>query len=213
MQYPLFTRSAVSCFFALICSYASAQPDKGRFMVLGDISGSYQSSDERLWSLVDHAHAKSFSINPEVGYFLAKNFAIGASLPVALTWTTYLNRYTGNKDQKTSSRSWSAGPFARYYLPIDGKLFAFAEAGYTWGSVYQKTQDLISGGFLSTATTSSHQFRSGAGVAYFLNRSAGLELMISYRQNYMKGEADAYTDTEKDKYVQVEIGFQFYLGK
>jgi outer membrane protein len=219
------------CAFFLIVIFTScrtySQPEKGKFMTSGNISYSrlettytYPTIDPvtGVFAPADHNYASgSFSVRPKVGYFLAKNFAAGISLPTTLSGQTYKDAPSQAKNKKATSRSFAVGPFARYYISLSEKAFVFGEVSYTWGStrtkapVYTFDNGVFEGENSSTLKQKSGQFQGGAGLAYFLSRNVGLELMVSYQQTRVPS-ADINPSTNT-KGVVCAIGLQVYFGK
>jgi hypothetical protein len=189
-------RCIILLIFILIGVYGYSQPGKGRFFVSGNIS---YSGYKRTYSNSEPEHARSLSLSPKVGYFPVRNFAAGIALPASFSRQRLTSLAT------STSHSFGLGPFVRYYLPLDEKLFAFSEVSYLWSSSH--TRLLLD----NNAGTSENnqwlrQIRAGAGLAYFCTRNLAVELLISY-QRY-RGPS-----LSKNDGVICEGGFQFYFGK
>jgi opacity protein-like surface antigen len=124
-----------------------AQTEKGTLLLGGDVS--FNSTDGN----------SQFVARPNIGVFVANNFAIGGQ--------GYL--FTGD-----GFTSWRVGPFARYYFTQSTKGKPFVGADVSVGG----TDD----------SDTEFGFGARAGYAIFLNQSIALELGVSYeRLNEMDG--------------------------
>jgi hypothetical protein len=180
----------------LIVVYGYSQPGKGRFFVSGNIS---YSGYKRTYSNSETEHVRSLSLSPKVGYFLVKNFAAGIALPASFSKQRIKPLAT------STSHSLGLGPFVRYYLPVDEKLFVLCEVSYLWTSSHTR---LVLDNNAGTNENNQwlRQIRAGAGLAYFCTRNLAVELLINY-QRY-RGPS-----LSKNDGVVCEGGFQFYFGK
>ncbi|QHT66843.1 outer membrane beta-barrel protein [Rhodocytophaga rosea] len=164
---------------------AYAQTEKGTLLLGGNASMSFNSQMSN----------KSFgvSIYPQVGFFVANKFALGAN--VSLGYSSYdVNSFR--------SGSIGIGPFVRYYLGA-GKAIPFLEARGGWNHYQSKYKE-------PNGTTRKDRQNSGygglgLGLAYFLTPTIGLESLLSYdlyRQN-------SYTN----RALNLRIGFQIYFSR
>jgi outer membrane protein W len=199
----------------LVYSGAYAQPDKGRFLIAGNMS--YVNGHERFRSVPDDdsgntfqpawskAHYGGFQLASKIGYFPIKNLAVGLSLPV--TFSTYTYEFT--QEAKQTARSLQVGPFVRYYLPLNEKLFAFSEVSYRWGFSHTRSPVLYTDpDQYTTYNQKFRQFQGGLGLAYFFTRNLGAELLLSYQRNNVPSQASSEVNS-----IVCAVGFQLYLGK
>lgn len=121
------------------CSTVNAQTEKGTYLLGGNAI--FQST----------SGGSSFSMSPNVGYFIVKNVALGARA----------NLFVGE-----NYNSWLFGPFGRFYFgdQPNGKFFGQASVNV--------------GGAKNTDTELG--FGIGAGYALFLNQSIALEFAANY---------------------------------
>lgn len=118
---------------------ANAQTEKGTLLLGGDVS--FQTSDGN----------SVFIAKPAIGYFVARNLAIGGQF----------NLLAGD-----GYTSWALGPFVRGY-------FAGNEKGKFYGQL-----GLNVGG--ASGTDTEIGFGIGAGYAIFLNQSIAINLGLAY---------------------------------
>jgi hypothetical protein len=116
-----------------------AQTDRATLMLGG--GASFQATDG--YSV--------FVLNPNVGVFVANNFAVGLQANIV---------------SADNSSAWALGPFARYYFGKNEKGKPFGQATLTLGG--SDGSDVSLGGGLT------------AGYAFFLNQSIALEAAASY---------------------------------
>lgn len=126
---------------------AQAQTEKGNVMIGGGLQ--FQTSEG----------TSLFTADPNIGFFLANNFAAGAQITLIST--------SGNT-------VWGIGPYARYYFKGQPKGKFFAQAGVSFAGA--------SGGGTSSSTSTA--FQAKLGYAVFLNKNVALELAT----NLMTGE-------------------------
>ena len=161
--------------FALISLGVVAQIPKGTTMVggtLGFITGKENSQ---------------FNLDPNVGFFVANNFALGGFL-------SYSQRNLGD----TRITDFGFGPFARYYFgttstkPFFVTEFDFLTAKTRTGEV--------------RTSTNGYGFLIGLGFAAFINDVVAIEGITGY--NYSN-----YKNSEGSGGFAMRFGFQIYLNK
>jgi hypothetical protein len=205
----------------VICCVASAQINKGNFMIGGNISfvnhkniGNYTTYDASTNQyVVDEAVYKSNTLvlSPRAGYFFTDKFCAGLGLPVTFSTAKVLGN--DGVDTESKSHSFHVGPFVRYYIPLKQSLYALVEAGYVWGTTRSETTgpqfDPNTGNIIRGTNTSKNidqQIDGVVGVAYFLNPNVSVDVMAGYRLHL-----NTYHDTHR--YVDLQIGLQVYLRK
>ena len=153
----------------------NAQTEKGTYLLGG--GATFQTTDGESY----------FSLNPNVGYFVANNFAVGARANLVFV---------------DDANSYSIGPFARYY-------FGGKSAGTTSGTT--ASSSTVGGKFFGQAglnvgggKNSDTELGVGLGVGYafFLNKSIALETAAYYDKN-----------GERKGTFTVGVGFQIHLSR
>jgi hypothetical protein len=116
-----------------------AQTEKGTLLLGGDVT--FSSTDGE----------SNFTARPNIGVFVANNFAIGGQ--------GYL--FTGD-----GFTSWRVGPFARYYFTDNAKGKPFVGARANIGGI--------------DGSDTEFGFGATAAYAIFLNKSIALEMGVHY---------------------------------
>jgi outer membrane protein len=179
--------------FIFTVIYAHAQTGKGSFLVSGSMSFSHGNSN----GLTLHT-SNTLSITPRVGYFLMDHVALGVSLPLSVTRDHSDTPISGT----SQGRSIGIGPFIRYYIPIDQKLYVVTEAGYSWNYYHSENSQST-----TVQKQQSRQLNFGAGVSYFINKNVGIELLAGYRK--LTQTSIDYTNSG----IRLEGGLQIYLSR
>lgn len=184
----LFTASIV------VIQIAKGQTEKGNIMAGGNIANvqaTFQSGNSTL----------GLNINPKMGYFVGKDFAIGLGLNFGLT---------GGGGVTTIN--YGLLPFARYYFSkrdMDAvnaeipskrtRFFAEADFGASGANTINKNGPSVS--------TNGTSFSAGPGMAYFITPNVGLETLVKVRGIAGFGASAIAIQPE------LNIGFQIYLSK
>ncbi|MBX2930716.1 MAG: outer membrane beta-barrel protein [Chitinophagaceae bacterium] len=137
----------ITAIIAVISITANAQTEKSTFLLGGGLSFTSTSFTGGGGS------TSVFTLNPNVGYFFMKNYAIGGQL--------LLNSGGGNT-------AWSLGPLIRGYFTDNTKGKPFAQAGIGFGGA--------SGGGNTSIT-----FQLMGGYALFLNKSIAAEFTGNFQ--------------------------------
>ena len=167
---------------------ANAQITKGNWMVGGTLNLSSAESTSISNDIEYKTKGSGFSVNPNLGYFIADKFCIGTSVGF------YFSNPEGDNNNSTGI---TVGPFARYYfLNTEKTVNIFANVGYGYSS--SKTEN----GYKSH----SIGYLFSAGPVIYFNSSVGLEMSLNYRTS--KNNLDS-------KYSQLFLGvaFQIHLKK
>ena len=186
--------------FALICSGAFAQFNQGRMLVGGNV-GFSATTNKVDFNNTTTTQSKSttFSLTPQVGYFIIDKLAVGAGLNL----TSVTDKADGSSDKDTQT-SFSLVPMVRYYL--DPGVFFQGQVGF--GSASHKNVD---GSTTTTVKAGLFSWGVGVGYAYFLNDHVAIEPMLMYGMDTQKNK-----DNDA-KYIastlSVNVGFQIYLGE
>jgi hypothetical protein len=195
------TMKSIACFvFVLICVCVQsgyAQLEKGNVMVGGSMR--FSRSTTKNSSGTPTAIIKSFSISPDISYFLTDRFAAGLSFPYSFYRTT---DKVGNFG--SFSQTYSIGPKVRYYFPF-GKWAIFPELNYGLGKQIQRYTTF------GNAISKFQSVRAGAGIAYFMNSHVAVEGLLFYQfsRNNPGGSINEITGTS----VYFNVGLQVYLNR
>jgi len=132
----------------LLTFITKAQTEKGDWLIGGNLN--FKAAK----------HTTDFGIHPNAGYFFADNFAAGGNIGLD---------YSKVGDYKQTT--FSAGPFARYYVGDMAKPFRpFIHTEVNFGTF--KTN--------GASSISSTAFYLAPGAAYFLNKNVSLEALAGY---------------------------------
>lgn len=148
--------SCLTLLLAFTLAFAChAQTQKGTLMIGGGGSAEFEDGF-------------SASLNPNLGYFVANNVAVGSGLSLCY-------------GKSSSLRSVGAGvqPFVRYYFGQQAPTRFFAVAS---GSVLSHRTE-VENGIVEYEKSTSHSFGGGLGVVHFLTDQVGLEAQLLYRNS------------------------------
>jgi hypothetical protein len=163
-------------FLALLSLPAFSQTDKGATIVGGSLS------------LQTTKNNSNFSFNPNIGFFPANNFALGAGLNLNFS-----------KQGEVKNNIVGFGPYARYYFgKTTTKPFFTVEGSYL-NSKYE-----TSGG--SKLSSSGFGFLVGLGFAAFVNDVVAVEGLTGY--NYSD-----FNDNPGSGGFTMRLGFQLYFSR
>ena len=163
----------ITCF--LFFAAAEAQTEKGDWLVGGRLEFNTSQSNA------------SFRFNPDIGWFVANNLAIGAQFNLT---------YTKLGENKITS--FGAGPFARYYfLKKNVRPFVLVSGAAETGKIKNNN---------STTTENAFNYFVGGGTAFFINPNVALEAVIGYRHTAVQKEKDS-------RGVNFLFVFQVYINR
>ena len=165
--------------FYSICMLLSlqslAQTDKGDVLIGGSLG--FQTGEG----------SNSFNFDPNVGFFVGDNFALGGALG-----------FSSSKLGELNTTTFGIGPFARYYFgSTSTKPFVVTEVDFLSTSFKVDGQKTNSSGF---------GWLLGLGFAAFINESIAVEGVSGY--NYSK-----FKNTDGSGGFALRLGFQVYLNK
>jgi len=179
-------------------SFGFSQTEQGNLMLGGSIQLSSQSqSDESLDVSGDivtdeYPSSSSFSIMPEVGYFVSDGFALGLGIGYRTTTTE------SSDTTSTTNNTFQIAPFARYYAPIDDNISFFGQlhVGYASRSGETETPSRTS----ESPTTNIIDVGITPGLAIFasdrLSINFRLPSVISFKNESTDREVDRGDDTK-----------------
>ena len=135
-----------------LSSMAYSQTYKGNWIVSGN------SSFQVLSSTPEGGDASTtVTLSPSIGYFVANNLAIGASVSLQSTEGTTI---------------YSILPTASYYFETQSQIRPFVELGIGYASISADDENF--GGLAVGA---------GAGIMYLFNQNVGLNVGLQYLRN------------------------------
>lgn len=178
---------------------AYAQYNQGRMLVGGSLGFSAQTQKTKFdGNSQTDGKWTSFSLEPQFGYFVIDNLAVGASLDLGLSkWNDQ-----DDSDNDYSSTSIEFTPTVRYYLPQN--IFFQGQVGFG------TSKDKYGSGNVDEDKYSNLSWALAVGYAYFLNDNVAVEPMVGYGSTAQKNK-----DTDV-KYVDnglfLRVGLQVYLG-
>jgi hypothetical protein len=164
-------------FFVLMTGYSFAQTEKGNFLVGG--TAGFQSNSNNT----------TIAFSPNVGYFIAKNFAVGASSTLSSVKEDY---------QKITT--FDIGPFARYYVGHSNfKPFGLVQLGYLSYTV--KDLDPPT----SKSSIDGFGFTVGVGGSAFISRDVAFETIFGYN-------SQRYATADPVNNISLSLGFQIFIN-
>src|SRR5688572_25994028 len=104
---------------------ACAQIAKGTSTIGGSASISYTESKAGS----GNNKSTTFELQPAYGLFVIDNLCVGASIQATHRRSSGSQKFN-NQELNNTDRSIGIGPFVRYYMPVNSKVYAFAHAGY-----------------------------------------------------------------------------------
>ena len=143
------------------------------------------------------------------GYYFLNNLVGGIYFDLEL----YNNKPSEISNGYKKGTTLIAGPFARFYVPVNDKLIPFAEAQVGFGidnsrSKYSSSSDWID------SDQSVFTYRLGGGATYFINNMIGVDFFTGFQH-------DSYTYKDSDdgssssKYISnmftLQLGIVFVL--
>lgn len=157
---------------------AAAQTEKGSWMVGANFT-------DLNFKFAENTNLMSFTLNPNLAYFISDNFAIGGQVGFGIAAAK----------KQDPLFTYNVQPLARYYFMKEQKsgIFGQATVGIDGYSQSEKSQ---------TGLT----FSVGAGWNYWLNKSVALEVGAHYINRDKK--VDLFQNS-----VNVNFGLQIFLPK
>ncbi|MEM6829919.1 MAG: outer membrane beta-barrel protein [Bacteroidota bacterium] len=195
IQLALFTGMIL---FTLV---SSAQPDAGTLTIGGGLSLDFQNNKQENGSItVDQGNTNVTSFTPLIGYFFLDGFAGGLAV-------NYIrSRFKTDDDTETTiNRSFTVGPFLKYYH--ESGFFGMANIGF--GSGKFKFEDTEFPDNNTEADRSVTDWRIGGGYAYFFNDHISIEPMISYGGQTAKFDGTDIKDINNS--FRFSVGFALFL--
>lgn len=186
-----------------------AQTEKGKFIIGGNVSYNTVKSD------ADNAKAShSFSIVPNVGYFVSDNLAFGTGIG-------YQSSKASSASLTGKQEAFVVAPFGRYYAPVANnfKFFGNLSVPMAFGTSKAIDDDLKVGD--KNGNSTSIGVALSPGFAYYPSSKIGIEFAlngISYANqsfedangNKIKGKGGDSFSIGADFFAP-KIGIQFHF--
>lgn len=181
---------------------ANAQFSKGDRMVgatLGSLvynSGNTDISVDQVGSNTSNTTNYNLNLAPNMGWFIAANTAVGASVVLNPASSKVSYEQNGSTFQRDNSKTFNIGlgAFIRHYLKNNTAWMPYGQFGFNLGISSLKTDGVFYGGSganaykLSYDGSSSGGFYANAGFQAGLTRmigaNAGLDLFLGYTYGY-----------------------------
>ncbi|MEI6507390.1 MAG: hypothetical protein WCO54_02840 [Bacteroidota bacterium] len=186
--------------FLLLNLYSFSQISKGQFLV-GGMFGYTRTS-------VSNYKSYEYQVNPQVGYFIANNFAVGLR-----TYFDYLNtNFSTSLSEYTETRD---AIFLRgYFLPQTKSVNFFMDIDYSFGYAESKySYNIItysptysSQPYSSISSSRTNNISISGGPVFFATPNIAIELLINY--TYSKNQKN-----DERNIFAFGVGFQLHLGK
>jgi outer membrane protein W len=204
----------ISLFLFLLlptCSLNAQFMQGGDFLIGSTVGFSSTSSKVSQSSTIGTGEktprALQINLNPNIGYFLTDDFALGIGLDY-----TYSHQRDADNNRRTDS-DFLFGPFVRYYLPVQERMAFFGVLDFGFGN--SSNENLLLTG---NESVSSNIFAVGVGPGFTIlsSNSIGIEAIFKYnfarsKFNTELGGVSTSTTTNTNQF-DVSLGVQFYFG-
>lgn len=186
--------------FLFISTISFAQFPKGSILLGGSVSADFTTNKTIAGSTTTtNSTTNSFSLAPNVGYFVINNLAVGG----ALQFYTSSTKDDGSR-VSFATNSFALQPFGRYYFDK-----FYAEASFGFGSyTFENTNG---NGITTTNKGSLFNWALAGGYVFLLNDHVGLEPQIGYGSQ--SRSPDGSNTTTRDAGLFLRLGVQVYLTK
>lgn len=187
--------------FAIFCCTTSSlgQLTKKNWIIGGSAGLTHTNNNSTSSTLYKNT---TFSISPNIGYFIFDKFVAGAKLSILLLKYDYSQGSGGGTiSYSTKSQFYNLGPFVRYYfLEPERRINLFLEGTYQ----YQLRKDISPN---SNSKQTANNFSVNGGPVIFFNSNVGIEFTIGYSSLKYNGF------TGSNNTIQTNIGLQIHLQK
>lgn len=226
-------KSIVFSLLLILVSKSNAQTLKGDWL-LGTSVGNISYTDSKSSTSYSNTPtvydskgtSSSISINPNIGYFIRKNHAVGASFSISQYFSKSKSTNTSStttSDSKYNQPSLYFGPFWRSYFGNSEKTLPFVQVGFQLGHSGGTSKSSTSSGSSSETTTSPvTDWNLGGmfGFEHFLSKNIGAFMSIgaNYGENKTKyfyrpstGTGYDYTSSYNRMYINFNVGLQIHI--
>lgn len=183
--------------FIIICCILESTGQIQHRDLMVAVSGSYSQTKSQtgfVGGTIGSVSGNSFTITPDVGYFLSNAFAVRSFLNYGRSFSRVESApiYT-----ETTLTSIALGLSARYYVPLTNRVYLFPQLGYQ----FQHSIAKFDGSLSAPDRNQSNWFGIGSlGILYFLAEQIGVEIVGDYNINF------------EDR-LQFKLGFRYVLRK
>jgi hypothetical protein len=182
-------------FAAFLFKVSSGQVSKGNMLLGGDFTFTHSGPNKATVGITGGNNIES---DVNAGYFLIDKLAAGVR--TGIHTSRYKVHEVDNSTYVLSQSSFGFGPFLRYYMhPSERMVNFFGDAGFLYNF------NSRNGDWFITRSLSSSV---AAGAVVFLNKSVGLEGLLSYTHS-----ANINTDLNSSSLLQFKVGLQVHLKK
>jgi hypothetical protein len=202
-------KKTINSFLFLVCLFQQVQGqiNKGVTSSGGGINF-YSRNIDRADG---NAKQTNFSFAPNISYFLAKNLSLGIEVGYSYENSSNSSISPGPYIESTS-KSFSVGPFIRYYKMLNEHVSLFGQASFTVGFPRNEVSNFQSGGFMSTNNYRTIQLVAGLqpGITFFITKRLALEGsygFIGYRRQQQKSETGIPTTVTDNSESSFELSF------
>lgn len=140
-----------------------------------------------------------FNFTPKAGYFVIDHLALGLDVNIGMS---SMKESYDSYDHKSTGSLLSAGPFVRYYFPVE-KVLPYIEAGASLGAA-KSTYESDNGD--DEYKNSVNSFMGGAGIAALLGDKVSLDFMVGYISMTMKDKED---NPDNERTIIGTLGLKF----
>jgi outer membrane immunogenic protein len=224
---------AILIFALFIFHNSHAQIVKGSVPIAGSISynsNSYSTSDSLNTSDFKNS---DFGISPEIGYFVANNFAIGASIKYYYDKSSIEDAsiYTDFSDTKTTTiHSLQFSPFAARYFKVSEKFYFSLTATFGYGMPLSNVVKSVEHSPAATTITENkglYYYSINAdlapGLLFFINEKFAIQASMGslyYNYEHRQNNDVSYSNYSKDtgfglnlSMASISLGVQYLLVK
>lgn len=187
--------------FAATIFTASAQTEKGKWLVGTSMElSTYKSTDPNE---VYPSKEKYIQFNPEVGYFIKDNLALGLLMEIQNA------KYQDINNDVFEYNSFLIGPSAKYYLPLAKHFNFYSSLSIPFGSNIRKDTGL------SDVKTQIARIELNPGFAFFPTNNIGIEFGLGRLrfESTKTGEEKTNAFTFGVLGNHMSLGVKLHLGK
>jgi len=141
----------------------------------------------------------TFNLQPRAGYFVIDNLTVGLDIVLHIC----SERNKENENDKFDHRILGAGPFIRYYYPLE-KFYPFIEANFIFAQEYSKSPGW-------EYTENAMIYHLGIGGAFPISDRVTFDALFGYGYGKWKGDEEQYDSTMGG--IEIGLGFTIFFLK
>jgi hypothetical protein len=201
----------ITFLFVFVSAIACGQTEKFTMTVSGSLgynrTGIDMNPPSGSGGLVSRYQIETLNTTPALSFLFARRWAAGVYFPYQ--WRRISNDYGIVGHDSSKDIIYSVGPIVEYFQPIYKGFYASAKAGYCWGNLSVKRENVSNRQVIELATQGITL--TGA-LMYFINRNLAIEGLAILTSD-TSSEYDAangpnfYTD-----HFSVQIGLKTFFG-